>query len=104
MQNRALEQVPGCEGQQLSGHDYCADVQDFILPVFLPTGGWTNDWHYSEPIEVDLTSGLNTIRAQIPTGFTRGPNFNHLKIEGTPVSSTSSFCNPPHFMSKKLDA
>jgi len=99
MQNDALEPVPGCSGTQRNNDDYCADMKDFTHPLFLPTGGWDNDWHYSVPLEVNLTGGSNTIRAQIPMGFIRGPNIDNMKIEGGSAFSTSSFRNPPHFMS-----
>lgn len=66
----------------------------------LPTGGWENDWHYSEPLSVSLTAGQNTIRVQVPGSFTLSGNIDHIKVEGvTAPSSPSSFRNPPHFMS-----
>jgi hypothetical protein len=47
-----------------------------------------------------LSAGQNTIRVQLPPKYKEGPNIDHLKVEGLPVpSSTSSFRNPPHFMS-----
>ena len=100
MQNDALEPVPGCSGTQTKNYDYCADTKDFTHPLFFPTGGWDNDWHYSVPLAVNLTGGSNTIRAQIPAGFIRGPNIDKIKIEGESTFSISSFRNPPHFMSK----
>jgi hypothetical protein len=36
---------------------------------------------------------------QLPPKYKEGPNIDHLKVEGLPVSSPSSFRNPPHFMS-----
>jgi uncharacterized protein (DUF1501 family) len=97
--NDALEPIPGCSGQLVGvGYDYCADVNDFSNVGFLPTGGWTNDWHISKPLEVELTTGSNTIRAQIPDGGTKGPNLDHLVVEGMPKLSSSQFRNPPHFM------
>lgn len=42
----------------------------------------------------------NAIRVQLPPNYERGPNIDHLKVEGLPVSvSPDSFRNPPHFMS-----
>lgn len=47
----------------------------------------------------------NTIRVQIPAEYIAGPNINHLKVEGLPVTSSgNSFRNSPHFMSKKLQS
>ena len=69
--------------------------------LFYPTGGWTDDWLYSNPLEVNLTAGQNTIQTQVSDSFNSGPNIDHIKIEGITVTSTplSSFRNPPHFMS-----
>ena len=56
MQNNALESVPGCNDTQINAWDYCVDINDFDYGfTLLPTGGWSGDWHYSEPLEVDLT-------------------------------------------------
>ena len=66
----------------------------------MPTGGWENDWRYTDAIEVNLELGLHVIRAQIPAGYDAGPNIDHTKIEGLTTSTPSSFRNPPHFMSK----
>ena len=47
----------------------------------------------------------NTIRVQLPAEYIAGPNINHLKVEGLPVTSSgNSFRNSPHFMSKKLQS
>ncbi|KAL7542550.1 hypothetical protein ACHAXR_011864 [Thalassiosira sp. AJA248-18] len=95
------EAVPGCNGTKLHWYGYCVDVNDFDNGfTLLPTGGWTDDWHYSEPLEVNLNAGQNSIRVQLPPDYIRGPNIDHLKVEGLPTStSLSSFRNPPHFMS-----
>jgi len=104
MQHNGNEDVPGCNETKNSGWDYCLDVNDFDYGfTLLPTGGWTDDWHYSKHLQVTLSAGKNTIRVQIPPAYiggSSGPNIDHLKIEGLPVStSPSSFRNPPHFMS-----
>jgi hypothetical protein len=53
---------------------------------------------------VDLVSGANTIKLQIPAGYSQGPNVDHMKIEGLhTVGSTAAFRNPPQFMSERLD-
>jgi hypothetical protein len=49
---------------------------------------------------VELVSGANTIKLQIPAGYSQGPNVDHMKIEGLhTVGSTAAFRNPPQFMS-----
>jgi uncharacterized protein (DUF1501 family) len=98
-QVNGLEAVPGCSGN--SGWDYCVDINDFDNGfVMLPTGGWNEDWHYTEPLPVSLTAGQNTIRVQVPDQYTQSGNIDHLKVEGVSAStSPSSFRNPPHFMS-----
>lgn len=53
-QNNGLERVPGCNGAQNSW-DYCVDIDDFDYGFTLaPTGGWTDDWHMSKPLQVNL--------------------------------------------------
>jgi hypothetical protein len=102
-QNDALEEVPGCSGSQTSGTDYCIDPSDWTHgTVFMPTGGWNDDWLYTEGLKVALVAGNNVIRAQIPLegGYKAGPNIDHLVVEGQKISSSFSFRNPPHFMSK----
>ena len=101
--NDAFEEVPGCSntGAQKSSYDYCMDPADFAYAaVFYPTGGWTDDWQYTDPIEVTLSAGPNVVRVKTPDGYNIGPNIDHMKIEGfTSSTSTSSFRNPPHFLS-----
>ena len=59
MDNNNYESVPGCTGSQ-NKWDYCVDIHDFDYGfTLLPTGGWDDDWHYSEPLEIDLTGELN---------------------------------------------
>mmetsp|Transcript_30664 Transcript_30664/g.64801 ORF Transcript_30664/g.64801 Transcript_30664/m.64801 type:complete len:611 (+) Transcript_30664:516-2348(+) len=49
------EAVPGCSGGAVTGWDYCVDISDFNFGfVLLPTGGWFDNWCYSDPLEVDL--------------------------------------------------
>lgn len=108
MQNDGLEEIPGCSrpdssGNSRSGQDFCVDFADFTSVGFLPTGGTSDDWHYAEPIEVNLNSGSNTIKVQIPEGQFKGPNLDHILVEGLPDASTLSFRNPPHFMSLVSD-
>lgn len=73
--------------------------------LFFPTGGWTSDWHYTEPIKVFLTEGLNTIRMEVPSGADNAPNLDLLRIEQNLAMSTSTatFRNPPHFVSLQLN-
>ena len=73
--------------------------------LFLPTGGWSSDWHYTEPVKVFLTEGLNTIRMEVPSGGDNSPNLDLLKIEQhlAMPNSTASFRNPPHFVSLQLN-
>jgi uncharacterized protein (DUF1501 family) len=99
----ALEEGhPGCTGTRNSGWDFCLDPADMGSGfVLLPTGGWDDDWHYSEPLTVNLIAGANTVRIeQFHVGRRRThSNIDHLKVEGVPAStSTSSFRNPPTFM------
>jgi len=92
--------VPGCSGTARNGWDYCVDINDFDYGFTLsPTGGWTDDWLVSAPLQVDLVAGQNTIRVSLPQAYTAGPNIDHLKVEGLPTPApSSSFRNPPHFM------
>mmetsp|Transcript_30659 Transcript_30659/g.64787 ORF Transcript_30659/g.64787 Transcript_30659/m.64787 type:complete len:1099 (+) Transcript_30659:67-3363(+) len=92
--------VPGCNDTQTDGWDYCVDINDFDYGfTLLTSGGWDDDWYYSEPLQVNLTAGPNKIRVQIPPGHNAGPSIDHLKVEGLPMfTSPSSFRNPPHFM------
>ncbi|KAL7461376.1 hypothetical protein ACHAXS_001795, partial [Conticribra weissflogii] len=101
-QNSALEENPGCELGSGNSRDYCVDPLDYTHGVlFYPTGGWSSDWLYTDPIEVYLAAGQNTIRAQIPVGYKDGPNIDHLKLEGITAElfQPASFRNPPHFIS-----
>ncbi|KAL7542499.1 hypothetical protein ACHAXR_011825, partial [Thalassiosira sp. AJA248-18] len=106
LSNSNYEAVPGCIGYRPKGHDYCVDINDFAFGfTLLPTGGWDDDWQYSEPLEVSLTAGSNTVRVQLPPEYASGANIDHLKVEGLPTStSPASFRNPPHFMSLIPDA
>ena len=69
----AGEEVPGCSEYSTSGTDYCVDPNDYTHGVlFKPTGGWDGDWLQTKKIEVNLITGENTIKLQIPTGYTAG--------------------------------
>ena len=49
------EPIPGCTGSAENSWDYCADSSDFNFGfMLLPTGGWDDNWQYSEPLEVSL--------------------------------------------------
>ena len=55
MQNQGLERVPGCGGGTQATYDYCVDINDFDYGfTLLPTGGWNDDWHVSQPLQVNL--------------------------------------------------
>lgn len=59
--NNLLGEVPGCTGTRNSGWDYCLDAADFDNGfMLLPTGGWDDDWFYSEPLTVNLTGECAT--------------------------------------------
>jgi len=101
-QNNALEENPGCEIGSGNGRDYCVDPLDYTHGVlFYPTGGWSSDWLNTDPIEIYLAAGQNTIRAQVPVGYKDGPNIDHMKLGGITAEllQPASFRNPPHFMS-----
>ena len=84
------------EGVLNNGWDYCVDVNDFVGVVALPTGSWSNGWHYTEPVQVTLLGGVNSIRLQFPFPI----SIDNMRIEGLDSSTpSSSFRNPPHFMS-----
>ena len=52
----SIEVIPGCEGSRNAGSDFCADINDFDYAfTLLPSGGWSDDWSYSESLEIDLT-------------------------------------------------
>ena len=63
------------------------------------------DWHISNEISVNLTTGVvNTIRIEVTDISGGGANIDYLKIEGLQTSSpSSSFRNPPKFMSEIPD-
>ena len=49
------EIVVGCTGTPGNSEDYCVDIADFEPSLsFLPTGGWSADWHLSEQLTVSL--------------------------------------------------
>jgi len=101
-QNNALEENPGCEIGSGNSRDYCVDPLDYTHGVlFYPTGGWSSDWLNTDPIEIYLAAGQNTIRAQVPVGYKDGPNIDHMKLGGITAEllQPASFRNPPHFMS-----
>lgn len=103
----ADREIPGCRVKQADKSNYCADAQDYTHGVVLyPTGSGTADWQYTEPIRVTLLKGENTVRVQLPLGQTAGPHIDRMKImvapsvSGTVPTTTPSFRNPPHFMSR----
>ena len=58
-QNTGLERVPGCNGTQ-NTWDYCVDLDDFDYGfTLLPTGGWTDDWQMSKPLQVNFNGTLH---------------------------------------------
>lgn len=69
------EEVPGCADYTRSSNDYCVDPQDYTDLLFFPTGGWDDDWGQTKKVEVTLISGANTVRLQIPPGYTSGSAF-----------------------------
>lgn len=56
MVNTGHETIPGCKGNANLGWDYCVDINDFTNYGFtlLSTGGWNEDWHISQPLEINL--------------------------------------------------
>ena len=69
----AGEEIPGCGGYITSASDYCVDPNDYTQGVlFMPTGGWNDDWLQTPKVEVTLVAGINTIKLQIPTGYRTG--------------------------------
>lgn len=55
MQNNGYEELPSCEGTQRRSRDYCVDINDFQHGfVLTPTGGWDDDWGYSNTLDVTL--------------------------------------------------
>lgn len=109
-QRNADQYVPGCLGTEgYNAEDFCIDPQDVEyeltspMVATLPTGGWEDDWHLSNEIKVNLNAGeINTIRIEVTFISGGGGNIDYLKIEGLPISSpSSSFRNPPHFMSEQ---
>jgi hypothetical protein len=99
------EEIPGCSDYSTSGSDYCVDPNDYTQGVlFLPTGGWDDDWLHTKKVRITLSLGANTIRLQIPPGYYAGPNIDYMQIESVTSSiSSQSFRNPPHFMSLITD-
>ena len=50
-----FKRVPGCSGVT-NLWKFCADINDFDYGfTLLPSGGWTEDWHVSKPLRVNLT-------------------------------------------------
>jgi hypothetical protein len=69
----AGEEIPGCGAYTTSASDYCVDPNDYTQGVlFMPTGGWNDDWLQTPKVEVTLVAGINTIKLQIPTGYRTG--------------------------------
>lgn len=54
----ATQSVPGCLGEPDSDWDYCMgsipDIRAEYGLVFTPTGGWNEDWHYTDQLQVNL--------------------------------------------------
>lgn len=54
----ATQSVPGCLGEPDSDWDYCMgsipDIRAEYGLVFTPTGGWNQDWHYTDQLQVNL--------------------------------------------------
>ena len=103
--NKGGSVFPGCNNPTGSGADYCVDPNDIDNLMFLPTGGWDDDWKLSEGKIVSLIEGVNTIKLKVPFGNDNAPNVDYLKIEGLPSPTIASkFRNPPHFVCKWPDA
>jgi hypothetical protein len=67
------ETVPGCSQDSTSSTDYCVDPRDYTQGVlFLPTGGWDDDWLYSEPIEG--TFSVTFLLCILATPYTHSPS------------------------------
>lgn len=57
----------------------------------------------SHSLPESFIAGENTIKVALQTDQTDGPSLDYLRVEGIPItSSSSSFRNPPHFMSKLI--
>ena len=98
-------EVPGCDmSNGISGWDYCADPNDYRSVYFSPT----NSWVVTDPIQVALFSGENTIKLEVHQGQGSSTNIDHMIIYEASggkstrqiLSSSASFRNPPQFMSK----
>lgn len=54
--NPRYNRVPGCNGVTQNQWNYCVDINDFDYGfMLLPTAGWTEDWHMSKSLRVNLT-------------------------------------------------
>eukprot|EP00984_Skeletonema_dohrnii_P004238 scaffold1495_cov202-Skeletonema_dohrnii-CCMP3373.AAC.3 len=100
--NKGSSDFPGCSNPSGLGSDFCVDPNDVDNMLFLPTGGWSDDWRLTEGKIVGLVAGINTIKVKVPFGNDNSPNIDYLKIEGVPSPTIASkFRNPPHFVGKK---
>lgn len=55
--------IPSCIDDLLNTNwDYCLKPFDYDYGLMLfPTGGWDDDWHDSDTLQVDLTGELNAV-------------------------------------------